>query len=61
MRRKIACITLIVSLIALSNVSSEPPALSLKKQYDMGYFLTVPENGALVVIGVAGRGPNQTE
>jgi hypothetical protein len=27
----------------------------------MGYFLTVPENGALVVIGVAGRGPNQTE
>jgi hypothetical protein len=50
---KTACITLIVSLIVLTEAFSEPS--NLEKQYDTGCFLSAPRNGELVVIGVASR------
>jgi hypothetical protein len=62
MRRKIACITgLIFSLIPLRGASLEPAASGIKAQYDTGYFLTAPEKGALVIIGVASRQLKQAE
>jgi hypothetical protein len=61
MRRKVACITFIVSLIVLQSASPEQAPPDIKAQYDMGYFLTPPENGVLVVIGVASRRRSRTE